>query len=379
MHAARMSLETAATRDPETGPMTEAVDDREHERRSRRGHRSHGRRSGGSDAAEAEAPELAGADDVALAEARRRADRKLHLLGEFLRYAVISGLLLVFIPWVGVIVAFFWGIDLAKKSFSVFAAPRLRRRWIEREVDRELEQKLSGERRSLGEAHARSMEELSASIAHEIRNPITAAKSLLQQIGEDPEPKENQAYARVALEELGRVERSISHLLRFAREEEMRVAELRLLDVVESALGVCQDRIARAGVEVRREIDAAGALRGDAEQLRRAIVNLLTNALDALEQGRTPSPRIDVALGENLAGTEVWLRIRDNGPGLDAEALARLFRPFHTTKADGTGLGLALTKKLVEAHGGSIEAHSEPGAGAEFLITLPKQRPAPRA
>ena len=377
MHAARMSLETAATRDRETGPMTEAADDREHERRSRPGRGS--RRSAASDAAEAEAPELAGPDDVALAEARRRAEHKVRLFGEFLRYCVISGLLLVFVPPAGAAVAFFWGIGLAKKYFSLVAAPRLRRRWIEREVDRELEQKLSGERRSLGEAHARSMEELSASIAHEIRNPITAAKSLLQQIGEDPEPKENQAYARVALEELGRVERSISHLLRFAREEEMRVAELRLLDVVESALGVCQDRIARAGVEVRREIDAAGALHGDAEQLRRAIVNLLTNALDALEQGRTPSPRIDVALGENLAGTEVWVRIRDNGPGLDAEALARLFRPFHTTKADGTGLGLALTKKLVEAHGGSIEAHSEPGAGAEFLITLPKQRPAPRA
>jgi signal transduction histidine kinase len=374
MHAARMSIETC---DREADPMAEAADDREEERSGRR--RRRGRGAGGAEAGAAGSSGTAAADDVAFAEARRRADRKVNLLGEFLRYAVISGLLLVFIPWVGAIVAFFWGIDLAKKYFSVAAAPRLRRRWIEREVNREIEQKLSGERRTLGEAHARSMEELSASIAHEIRNPITAAKSLLQQIGEDPEPKENQSYARVALEELDRVERSISHLLRFAREEEMRVADLRLLDVVESALAVCSDRIARAGVELRREVDAAGALRGDPEQLRRAIVNLVANALDALQEGGTPSPRIDVALGENLAGTEVWVRIRDNGPGLDAEALAKLFRPFQTTKTDGTGLGLALTRKLVEAHGGSIEAHSEPGAGAEFVITLPKQRPAPPA
>jgi signal transduction histidine kinase len=375
MHAARMSLET---REPEADPMAEAADDREEQRPGRR------RRRRGCDAGEPEAggdgaARRAAPDDLAFAEARRRADRKVHLLGEFLRFAIVTGLLLVFIPWVGAIVAFFWGIDLAKKYFSVVAAPRLRRRWIEREVDRELEQKLPGERRTLGEAHARSMEELSASIAHEIRNPITAAKSLLQQIGEDPEPKENQAYARVALEELDRVERSISHLLRYAREEEIRVADVRLEEVVESALAVCADRIARAGVEVRREIDAPGALRGDPEQLRRAIVNLVANALDALEEGRTPSPRIDVALGENLAGTEVWLRIRDNGPGLDAGALAKLFRPFQTTRTDGTGLGLALTRKLVEAHGGSIEAHSEPGAGAEFVITLPKERPAPRA
>jgi two-component system sensor histidine kinase PilS (NtrC family) len=149
-----------------------------------------------------------------------------------------------------------------------------------------------------------------------------------------------------------------------------------MADVVESALALCQDRIARARVELRREIDGEGLLRGDGEQLRRVVANLLGNALDALEAGRTPAPRIDVALGENLAGTEVWVRIRDNGPGLNAEALAKLFRPFHTTKEGGTGLGLAITRKLVEAHGGTIEAHSEPGAGAEFLVTLPKQGPA---
>jgi signal transduction histidine kinase len=369
-----MRLDTSMS-DGETEPMAEATDDRP---RACTAGRAQGRRRKQEGAGIAEAPEVGGAvEEAAFAAARRRAEHKVDLLGEFLRYCVIAGLLLVFIPPAGVAVAFFWGIGLAKKYFALVAAPRLRRRWIDGEVERELQSKLSGERRALGAAHARSMEELSASIAHEIRNPITAAKSLLQQMGEDPEPKENQAYARVALEELERVERSISHLLRFAREEEMRVAELRMVEVVESALALCQDRIARGGVEVRREIDAEGVLRGDAEQLRRALANLLGNALDALEAARTPAPRIDVAVGENLAGTEVWVRIRDNGPGLDAEGLAKLFRPFHTTKPDGTGLGLALVKKLVEAHGGSIEAHSEPGAGAEFLITLPKERAAP--
>jgi signal transduction histidine kinase len=375
MRATRMSLETSIGGEPEKDPMAEATDDRQQERGRRRGRR---RKEKGLGVLRDEgSPGLR--EDLALATARRRAEQKVNLLGEFFRYCLISVLLLVFIPPVGAAVAFFWGIGLAKKYFAIEAAPRLRRRWIEGEVRREIDQTLDRERRELAGSHSRSMEELSASIAHEIRNPITAAKSLLQQIGEDPEPRENQAYARVALEELARVERSVSHLLRYAREEEMRVAELRMVDVVDAALALCQERIARAGVELRRETDAEGRLRGDAEQLRRAVANLLANALDALEAARTPAPRIDVALGENLAGTQVWLRVRDNGPGLDAEALARLFRPFHTTKADGTGLGLALTKKLVEAHGGSIEAHSEPGAGAEFLITLPKERPAPGA
>jgi signal transduction histidine kinase len=67
------------------------------------------------------------------------------------------------------------------------------------------------------------------------------------------------------------------------------------------------------------------------------------------------------------------VRIRDNGPGIAPEALARIFSPFYTSKERGTGLGLAISKKVVDAHGGSIEVQSQPGAGAEFTITIPKQ------
>jgi signal transduction histidine kinase len=77
-------------------------------------------------------------------------------------------------------------------------------------------------------------------------------------------------------------------------------------------------------------------------------------------------------MGENLAGNEVWVRIRDDGPGMDAEMRSRIFTPFVTSKASGTGLGLAITKKLVDAHGGYIEVLEAPEGGAEFVVTLPK-------
>jgi signal transduction histidine kinase len=118
---------------------------------------------------------------------------------------------------------------------------------------------------------------------------------------------------------------------------------------------------------------------GDAEKLRRVLINLTGNALDALEQAGTPSPCIQVISGEDLAGREVWLRVRDNGPGIEPEALARIFSPFYTSKASGTGLGLAISKKLVDAHGGSIEVKSTPGQGTEFLLTFPKHAAAGRA
>jgi signal transduction histidine kinase len=124
---------------------------------------------------------------------------------------------------------------------------------------------------------------------------------------------------------------------------------------------------------VEREIGAAGAMRGDPDKLRRVLINLLANALDALEQSGTPRPALQVSAGENLAGTEVWVRVRDNGPGMDGDTLHKIFSPFFTSKANGTGLGLAISKKLVDAHGGRLEANSAPGHGTEFVLTLPKR------
>jgi signal transduction histidine kinase len=191
-------------------------------------------------------------------------------------------------------------------------------------------------------------------------------------MGEDPSSSENVEYAKVALEELDRVERSISHLLRYAREEEMQVRSLRLAEVVESALETLRERIEKTKVTLTRDLASDGEMEGDADKLRRVAINLVGNALDALEEAGTPSPRIDVSLGENLAGNEVWLRVRDNGPGFDEETQKKIFRPFFTSKANGTGLGLAITRKLVDAHGGSIEVTSAPGQGAEFLVILPR-------
>ena len=236
---------------------------------------------------------------------------------------------------------------------------------------------LSHERQQLHDAHARSMHELSASIAHEIRNPITAAKSLVQQMGEDPVSRTNLEYASVALEELDRVERSISHLLRFAREEDLRFERIRLQDVVDSAVETFRDRLRRGGVSLECEMDTPGEMEGDADKLRRVVINVIVNALDALEESATATPRVELAAGDNLAGTEVWLRIRDNGPGMDPEARAKLFDPFYTTKRHGTGLGLALSRKVVESHGGSLEVESSRGAGTEFVLSFPKEQPRP--
>jgi len=314
-------------------------------------------------------------EERAYLEARRKANARMGFLFHLVPYAATCLFLLLVAGFRAFLsVAIFWGIGVACHWFAV-QAPEIRRRWVEDEVNRKLTSSVSQERRVLQTQHDRSVEELTASIAHEIRNPITAAKSLVQQMGEDPSAGENIEYAKVALEELDRVEKSVSHLLKFAREEEVRMSDMTMADVIEAALDSFGDRIASLGVEIHKELDARGAMRGDPEKLRRVIINLFGNALDALEQAGTERPRVEIQAGENLAGTEVWVRIRDNGPGMEAEKVEKIFKPFYTSKSNGTGLGLAITKKLVHAHGGSIEAVAHPGAGAEFVLTFPKGGP----
>ena len=314
------------------------------------------------------------AKEEAYRAARKRASEKIAFLTHFIIYVAVLALILVSSGNLRAtfIVALSWGIGIAIHYFKKLVAPGLRDRMIEDEVGRSIAQGVTQERRAAQTRHERSLEDLSASIAHEIRNPVTAAKSLVQQMGEDPLSGENINYANVALEELDRVERSISHLLRYARDEEISFEPFEMADVVESTLDSYRDRIDLLGVEVELQLDSRGPMRGDPERMRRVLANLVGNALDAVEQGDTPVPRLQIMAGENLAATEVWVRVRDNGPGIHPDVLDKVFNPFFTTKDKGTGLGLALSKKVVDAHGGSMDVESDTEAGTEFVLTFPK-------
>lgn len=301
-------------------------------------------------------------------EARRLVGRQLAFLGHLLLY-LLACLLLVVVagPFPAAIVALAWGIGLAMHGFFAVAAPMMRG-----PLERHTAEALAPPREREGPRSSRSLEELSAAIAHEIRNPITAAKSLVQQIAEDPAAPENAEYAAVAVAELDRVERSIVHLLRFAREESLVLGEARMPEVVQSAVDTLRDRSTKLGACVRVATEDTGAIRGDADKLRDVVVNLLANALDAVEEAKREAPKIEIESGSNLARTEVWVAVRDDGPGFDEADLSKVFAPFHTSKKAGTGLGLALAKKTIEAHGGTIEARTRPEGGAEVIFSIPR-------
>jgi len=320
-------------------------------------------------------PSLLTDEERVYRNARRRAEKKVALTRAAWRAALITVPLLVFVPFAGVIAFLYFGVGLGRRAFRLFYEPQLRERFLQEEVQRQVVTRVRSERQHLEGEHHRSLEQLSASIAHEIRNPITAAKSLIQQMSEDPNGEDQEEYARVAVGELERVERSISHLLRYAREEDTRIESIAMEDVIESAVETFRDRCARGGFEIERQYDARGRLDADPEQLRRVVINLLGNAIDAVEAAQIATPNIRVAMGENLAGNEIWLRISDNGLGMDELTRARIFDPFFTSREEGTGLGLALCRKIVDEHGGRVEVESAPGEGTEFVISLPKGGP----
>jgi two-component system sensor histidine kinase HydH len=218
-----------------------------------------------------------------------------------------------------------WGIGLFSHYMAVFGRQMLRERYFDPALEREVRR----EKAVMQTEKQATIEELSSTIAHEIRNPIAAAKSLVGQMGEDPTSVENVEYAKVALEELDRVERRISHLLGYAKEEDYSFENVNLAAVVDSALTQMRGKLDTAKVNVARNYIGGPTVLADPEKIRQVFANVLDNAIDALEsiaEGR----RIDLFI-EN-GGSNATVRVRDNGCGIAAEKIDRIFNPFFTTK-----------------------------------------------
>lgn len=304
-----------------------------------------------------------------LKRARRRAAAEAafytHLMSYLgvMAFLALINLMTTSYPWF-VWPALGWGLGLFAHYMAVFGSRLVRERYFEPAVEREV-------RREKAAAHTEkraSIDELSATIAHEIRNPIAAAKSLVQQMGEDPNSVENLEYGQVALDELDRVERRISHLLRYAKEEDYHFENFNVAAIVDSALTQMQAKLDAGGVSVSRNYIGGPTIFADPEKLKQVFSNVLDNAGDAL-QAVGEDRKIDLYVEKG--SRDVTVRLVDNGPGIAADRIDRIFNPFFTTKDHGTGLGMAISKKIVEAHEGTIDVISEPGKGTEFVVKLP--------
>lgn len=222
-----------------------------------------------------------------------------------------------------------------------------------------------------------SLGEMAAGMAHELRNPLAAIRGALAVLDEsNGEPRSE--LSEVIVEEVQRLDRVVGAFLDYARPSLHRAPIEDFAGFVESAVAVAR-RHAGCGIDLRVQIDAPlPPVTADRHQLETAIGNLLQNACEALEEGGRVRVSVRADVGESDDGNSVAISVSDDGPGMDEATLERAFVPFYTTKEGGTGLGLALCERLIQAQGGTIELRSKPGEGTVVTVRLPAGTPVQR-
>ena len=213
---------------------------------------------------------------------------------------------------------------------------------------------------------------LAAGVAHEINNPLaglrTAVERLLR-LARDPADAER--YGTVLREAIGRIERTVKGVLRFAHATEVHVGPVSLEDAVRRALELAGPRLEEGRIGILREVPSdLPPVSADGAILTQVVLNLLLNACDAMPGGG------EIALRAALEGDEEILVVSDGGTGVSPEIASKIFDPFFTTKppGKGTGLGLAVSRAGIREAGGELELVPREGAGASFRIRLPLER-----
>jgi two-component system sensor histidine kinase HydH len=209
--------------------------------------------------------------------------------------------------------------------------------------------------------------ELSAGMAHEIRNPLGSIKGAVEILQDDySENDPKYEFIKILLKETDRLNHILQEFLGFARP---RTPEFQYADVngiIESVLLLVSQQAKTARVDVEKRLDPGVGRRSvDADLLKQAILNIVLNAIQAMPKGGTLTVSSEANAGM------LGLTFEDTGTGMNDETKKKLFSPFFTTKKTGTGLGLAITYRIIENHAGSITVESEQGKGTKFIVSLP--------
>ncbi|HKJ92823.1 MAG TPA: ATP-binding protein, partial [Longimicrobiales bacterium] len=221
--------------------------------------------------------------------------------------------------------------------------------------------------------------ELAASLAHELKNPLASIRSATEQLTDGKLASDDRkTLKKLVLVESDRLSRLLSEFIEFSRVEVHRRARVNLSALAEGASRLASqhpDGVSGAPVRLRR---ADGVLEVDADEdlLHRAVFNLVLNALQVTPPDGevvvevAAIDEVDLPAGVSMS-SPIRLVVRDTGPGIPEEDLARIFDPFYTRRSGGTGLGLAMVHRAVEAHHGAVFVDTAPAAGASFTIYLP--------
>ncbi len=253
-------------------------------------------------------------------------------------------------------------IGALSKTFTMMAGKISEHRQMEAKIQ-ELE------RKSL-------LSEISASLAHEVRNPLnlinlTADHLLTQYAPEDPDKKEGyQEFVQSLKVQVEHLNRMVEAMLAMGKPPKLQSTVFDLKDVLEDLYILLRHKLESRKIQIEFPREENYSFFGDCEQLRLVFLNLILNSVQAMQNNGIIYIRFEKRLTEQV----MLLYVRDTGPGIPEEHFTKIFDPYFTTRPDGTGLGLALVRRIVEEHDGRIFARNHEEGGAEFILQFPLER-----
>jgi len=219
--------------------------------------------------------------------------------------------------------------------------------------------------------HFATLGELATGLAHEIRNPLAGIAGVIEIVGRDlPATSPARAVVKDVRLEITRISRTLTDLLETARPRRPEVRRSNLNTTVEHAVMLARQQVLSRPIKIEmQQAPDLPEVEHDSDQIHQVLLNLLLNAVQAME--KTGTVNVEIGSRDGYASVVV----SDTGRGISPQNLPNIFRPFYTTKGDGTGLGLSLAHRIVEDHHGRIEVSSVVGKGSQFQVLLPFHMP----
>jgi len=218
-------------------------------------------------------------------------------------------------------------------------------------------------------------DELDASIAHEINQPLAAVATyagaaLLWLLHDPPNVERARDALRRTIQEGEHAGKIVARVRALVKKAPSRTAEVDINKMILEVLDLSRNELQRNGISLRTQLQADNLVRGDRVQLQQLVLNLVLNAVDAMSEPGTTLRELSIS-SRREGANEVVVEVRDSGRGLEAETMERIFDPFFTTKPDGMGMGLSISRSIVVAHGGRLWAMPNEPRGAVFRFALP--------
>jgi signal transduction histidine kinase len=220
--------------------------------------------------------------------------------------------------------------------------------------------------------HFATLGELATGLAHEIRNPLAGIAGVIEIISRDlPSASPARGVVKEVRQEIAQINRILTDLLGAARPRPAEMRQSNLNTTVEHAVMLARQQVLSKPIKIEFAPDPdLPEVDHDSDQIHQVLLNLLLNSVQAIQE----SGQVKVAVVAHNDDQEVLITVADTGRGIPPEALPNIFRPFFTTKGNGTGLGLSLAKRIVEDHHGRIEVQSSSAKGTTFSVTLPMRQ-----